>query len=580
MRYSQEIIEDLRGRCDIVDIISGHVALRQRGNRFWGLCPFHRERTPSFSVTPQTQMFHCFGCNAGGNVISFIMKIENFSFVDTLKHLAARVNFPLPEPVYGENYQKASAQRKIILEIYTAAAKFYYERLQSDNGAAARDYLEGRRISVKFQRKFGLGLSDSASLLNHLQNSFDMADIMASGLVRENERGGKSDRFRNRLMFPIFDIQGRVIAFGGRDMGNSKVKYINSEAGPIFDKSRVLYGLNLARKTNSPELILVEGYMDVIALHQAGFANACAAMGTAFNINHARVIKNYCKTVILLFDSDEAGERAISRAAPILESEGLRVKILRLEGAKDPDEFLINHGSKAFDKALSNSFDYTAYQIHLAQKPIDTNNPAERAAFAKTAATIIAKLPTAIERDAYAQNLAQISGLSEFSIREEIARQTAAPADLPKLAPMQVRPMDFAVSPGCDEARRGLLYLMAADSALCKKITPLISPSELENPDYIKIFEILVNIMSNDRHIAMADILGYTDNENTRNKMAQIFALDIDISRTDLNIILMDKIRIIKETYIDHEITGVGDDIRKLNELMTKKAELRSLYIT
>ena len=578
--YPPELIEDLRARCDIVDIISSYVQLRQQGSRFIGLCPFHREKSPSFSVSPQNQFYYCFGCGAGGNVIGFVMKIENYAFPDAVKHLAQRVNFTLPEPKQDENYRKSAAQKKILYEMHTSAARYYHEQLNSDKGAAARAYLAERRMHPRAIRKFGLGLA-AGGLYQHLAHDYDNELLLKSGLVMQSEDGRFYDRFRRRLMFPIFDIQSRVIGFGGRIMGDGQPKYLNSSEGLLFDKSRVLYGLNLARKENPSEIILVEGYMDVIALHQAGFRNVAAAMGTAFNIQHARVLKNYCKSVVLLFDSDEAGERAVMRAGPILEAEGLHTKVLRLDGGKDPDEFLISQGAKAFAKALAGAVDFTKFQISQIKKRHDLNQPRERAAFAKAASAIIAKLPTAVERDAYTTDLAQSSGLDMSAVRQEVERHSED-AHLPDLpaASLTPRAMSFDVSPGCDEARRGILYLMAADRRLFERIITHLKAHELENPLYIQIFETIEDILSK-RDIPMADILGHIEDEALHRSMAAVFALHIELDRPDLSNILLGYIRLIKDTHISNLISQAGDagDMTRLMELTAEKAKLRHLEV-
>ncbi len=337
--YSEEVIEEVRSKNDIVDVISGYVSLKKKGSSYFGLCPFHNEKSPSFSVSRQKQMYYCFGCGAGGNVITFIMEYENFSFVEALKFLAERAGVELPEQEYSREARERADTRAVLLEINKAAAQYYYVQLKNSQGAQALTYLKNRGLSDDTIKAFGLGYSNKYSnlLYQYLKSKGYQTDMIAkAGLISVDERHGASDKFWNRVMFPIMDVNSRVIGFGGRVMGEGQPKYLNSPETVIFDKGRNLYGLNRARTSKKSYFLLCEGYMDVISLHQAGFTNAVASLGTALTQGHASLIKRYVQEVYLTYDSDGAGTRAALRAVPILKDVGITAKVIRMDPYKDP----------------------------------------------------------------------------------------------------------------------------------------------------------------------------------------------------------------------------------------------------
>ena len=349
--YSDDIIEEVRSRNDIVDVISQYVRLSKKGSTYFGLCPFHNEKTGSFSVSPNKQMYYCFGCGAGGNVFTFLMEYENFTFGEAMEALADRAGVELPKQEYTSAQRQEADKRARLLEINKEAAKYFYMLLRGERGARALSYFRKRELSDETMQKFGLGYSDQYSddLYRYLRKKGYEDDILKeSGLVSIDERRGGYDKFWNRAMFPIMDVHNKVIGFGGRVMGDGEPKYLNSPETKIFDKSRNLYGLNFARSTKKPQLLLCEGYMDVIALHQAGFDNAVASLGTALTSGHANLLKRYTKNVYLTYDSDGAGVKAALRAIPILKEVGITTKVINMKPYKDPDEFIKNLGSEAF----------------------------------------------------------------------------------------------------------------------------------------------------------------------------------------------------------------------------------------
>ncbi len=355
MRYSEDIIEDVRMRNDIVEVISSYVKLQKKGSSYFGLCPFHNEKSPSFSVSPGKQMYYCFGCGAGGNVITFIMEYENYSFGEALQFLADRVGITLPKQELTQEEKRQEDVKKRLLEANKLAANYFYFQLKHPQGQDGYSYLRKRQLTDETILHFGLGYANKTSddLYRYLKSrGYEDDFLKESGLVTIEERGGH-DKFWNRVMFPILDVNNRVIGFGGRVMGDGMPKYLNSPETRLFDKSRNLFGLNYARISRENYILVCEGYMDVIALHQAGFTQAVASLGTAFTPQHAILLKRYTSQVILTYDSDEAGTKAALRAIPILREAGLSIKVLNMKPYKDPDEFIKNLGAEAFRQPIA-----------------------------------------------------------------------------------------------------------------------------------------------------------------------------------------------------------------------------------
>lgn len=367
-RYSDELIEEVRSRNDIVDVISQYVRLSKKGSTYFGLCPFHNEKTGSFSVSPNKQMYYCFGCHAGGNVFTFLMQYENYTFGEAMEALAERAGVDLPKQEYTAAQRQEADRRARLLEINKEAAKYFFVLLRGERGKRALDYFKKRALSDETIHKFGLGYSDQYSddLYRYLRSKgYDDEILKDSGLVTIDEVRGGHDKFWNRAMFPIMDVHNKVIGFGGRVMGDGEPKYLNSPETKIFDKSRNLYGLNFARATKKPQLLLCEGYMDVIALHQAGFDNAVASLGTALTSGHANLLKRYTKEVYLTYDSDGAGIKAALRAIPILKEVGITTKIINMKPYKDPDEFIKALGAEAYQERIDQAENSFLFEVRL-----------------------------------------------------------------------------------------------------------------------------------------------------------------------------------------------------------------------
>jgi len=587
--YSQDIIAEVRAGNDIVDVVGSYVPLKPKGGSHFGLCPFHKEKSPSFSVSADKQMFYCFGCGASGNVIGFVMRVENYGFIEAVKHLADRIHYALPEPSNAEQYRKAAHQRELLQEIHAKAARYYYDCLGTRDGQMASDYITARRVSEGMRRRFGLGYAPSGwtGLYKHLQGlGYDTDTLTLSGLVVPTKKGDYVDRFHNRVMFPIFDVQGKVVGFGGRALGSDGAKYLNSPDTPIFDKSKNLYGINIARQARSEEIILVEGYMDVISLHQAGFANTVAALGTAFNDNHVAQLKKYCKRVILLFDSDEAGEKAALRAIPIAAAGGLQVRVLQLAGAKDPDEFINNFGSDAFAEAAANAPPYPAFQIACARKKYDLTNTEQKVRFTTEAAEIIAALPNSIERAAYVKDVATATNIDEAAIREEIVKRVDKAADAVHVPRAVSRPAvrtGRVVTRGVDEAKRNVLAVALARGDLCAQMQAHITAEELAEPVYVTLYEWITARHEARQPVVAADAVSLFETVEEQNIASIIFTLRFEYDTEEALVqALNDQLFVIKTAYVNARVeeaaqTGDAEAIQKWG---TMRRGLKNSYIT
>ena len=423
MYYSDEIIEEVRMKNDIVDVISGYVKLQRKGSSYFGLCPFHNEKSPSFSVSPDKQMYYCFGCGAGGNVFTFIMEYENYNFVEALKYLAERAGVRLPEEEFSKEARASADLKSRLLEIQKRAASFYYYQLWQESGRQGLDYLKNRQLSDETIKKFGLGYSPkySGTLYKYLKSKGYTDELLKeSGLFHIEERRGMQDKFWNRVMFPIMDVNNRVIGFGGRVMGDAKPKYLNSPETKVFDKSRNLYGLNIARTSRKPYLLICEGYMDVIAMHQAGFNNAVASLGTALTSGHASLMSRYTKEVLLTYDSDEAGQKAALRGIPILKAAGIRPRVVNLTPYKDPDEFIKAEGRETFEKRLEEAENAFLFEIRVLEKQYDLSDPESKTAFFREIARKLLEFPEELERNNYIESLSGIYQIKFEDLRKMV----------------------------------------------------------------------------------------------------------------------------------------------------------------
>ena len=421
LRYSDEIIEEIRQNNDVVDIISQYVHLTRKGRNYFGLCPFHNEKSPSFSVSPDRQIFHCFGCGVGGNVYTFLMKIEGITFKEALEQLAERANIQLPTLTSGADTAKEELKAKVY-KVNEFTAEFYHQNLYKPNVKMAQEYVKKRKLNQETLEAYKIGFSGKFDELYKAlkQQGFGEKEILESGLVNKNDNGTYIDRYRNRLMFPICDARGKVIAFGGRVLDDSKPKYINSPENIVYSKGRHLFGLNVAKKYSSKKLLIVEGYMDVISLHQRGIENVVGALGTALTEQQGWLLRKSTEQVILGFDADGAGQTAVARSMEILQNMGCDMRVLQIEGAKDPDEFIVKFGEGRFKLAMENAISLVEFKVKNLRKDINLENAADKIKFLNEIAKILAKVENTIEREIYIEKIAKGYNISKEAIFAEV----------------------------------------------------------------------------------------------------------------------------------------------------------------
>ena len=425
MYYPDEVIEEVRMKNDIVDVISGYVKLQKKGANYFGLCPFHNEKSPSFSVSPGKQMYYCFGCGAGGNVLTFVMEYENYTFQEALQSLADRAGVTLPKMEYSKEAREQAEFRARLLEVNKLAANYFYYQMKQPQGKIAYEYFhDKRKLTDETMLRFGLGYSNKTSddLYRFLkEKGYDDAFLSQTGLVTIEERGGR-DKFWNRVMFPIMDVNNRVIGFGGRVMGDGEPKYLNSPETKLFDKSRNLYGLNYARTTREKYMLVCEGYLDVISMHQAGFTNAVASLGTAFTSQHAGVLKRYTDQVILTYDSDGAGIKAALRAIPILRDAGISARVLNMKPYKDPDEFIKNMGADAFKERIAQAKNSFLFEIDVLKRNYQLEDPEQKTKFYQETAKKLLQFGEPLDRDNYIQAVSREQMIKEEELRQLVNR--------------------------------------------------------------------------------------------------------------------------------------------------------------
>ena len=425
MYYPDEVIEEVRMKNDIVDVISGYVKLQKKGANYFGLCPFHNEKSPSFSVSPGKQMYYCFGCGAGGNVLTFVMEYENYTLQEALQSLADRAGVTLPKMEYSKEAREQAEFRARLLEVNKLAANYFYYQMKQPQGKIAYEYFhDKRKLTDETMLRFGLGYSNKTSddLYRFLkEKGYDDAFLSQTGLVTIEERGGR-DKFWNRVMFPIMDVNNRVIGFGGRVMGDGEPKYLNSPETKLFDKSRNLYGLNYARTTREKYMLVCEGYLDVISMHQAGFTNAVASLGTAFTSQHAGVLKRYTDQVILTYDSDGAGIKAALRAIPILRDAGISARVLNMKPYKDPDEFIKNMGADAFKERIAQAKNSFLFEIDVLKRNYQLEDPEQKTKFYQETAKKLLQFGEPLERDNYIQAVSREQMIKEEELRQLVNR--------------------------------------------------------------------------------------------------------------------------------------------------------------
>ena len=585
MRYSDDIIEEVRMKNDIVDVISQYVRLTRKGSSDFGLCPFHNEKTPSFSVTPSKQMYYCFGCGAGGNVFNFVMEYENYSFGEALSHLAERAGVELPKIEYSKAAREKAERRATLLEINKTAAQYFYYQLRRENGKAAHEYLTGRGLSEETIKKFGLGYSDKYSddLYKYLKSKNYSDELLReSGLFNIDERHGMYDKFWNRVIFPIMDVNNRVIGFGGRVMGDAKPKYLNSPETQIFDKSRNLYGLNVARTTRKNYLILCEGYMDVISMHQAGFTNAVASLGTALTSGHASLVKRYTQEVLLLYDSDEAGVKAALRAIPILREAGVNSRVVNLRPHKDPDEFIKTEGAEAFEKRLEAATDSFMFRVGIAAGEFPMEEPQGQNRFFDRCAQYLLELSDELERNLYIEAIVKEYrryGISVENLRKRVntLAMKGTPAEK-RIQPKSGDPVSKKRESGADKSQKLMLTWLVTYPGIFETVEKYLTPSDFVVPLYKEVAQMLWD-QRKEGDVNPARLLNaFTDSEEQR-EVASLFNATIHLeTKEEQERAFGDALlRIKQESLAEKNKNWDPTDMSALQELVKAKKDLEEL---
>ncbi len=584
--YSDDIIEEIRSRSDIVDVISQYVNLQKKGSQYFGLCPFHNEKTGSFSVSPQKQMYYCFGCGAGGNVFSFLMQYDNMTFKEAVEELAPKCGVTLPEREMTYQERQRADKRSRLFEINKEAASYYFKVLRSDTGKRAMDYFSGRGLSRDTMQKFGLGTTSpySDSLYKYLRSKGYEDDILKdSGLVTLDEKRGGRDKFFNRAMFPIFDANGKVVAFGGRVMGDGEPKYLNSPETEIFNKSKTLFGLYFARKTRRDQFILCEGYMDVISLHQAGFDNAVASLGTALTEGHAGMLKRYVKDVYLSYDADGAGQKAALRAIPILKSAGISCKVINMLPYKDPDEFIKNLGAEEYQKRIDEAENSFIFMVRQTEKQYDMTDPEKKSDFQKKVAhMIVEEFPTQLERENYTESVAARFNIPREALKKYILELGAAgiTAKTSSEPSKEAKAFKKQKDDGMKVSQRLLITWLVEETTLYDKIKEYISPEDFEEGVYKEVAREVFAQCAENGSVNTARIVDKFMDDEERKTVAALFNTTVGqlTDQQDKNKALKETVVRIKRNSLDMAKKN-GLDLKTLTERKRKLQLLERLNL-
>ena len=582
MYYPDEIIEEVRNKNDIVDVIGSYVKIQKKGSSYFGLCPFHNEKSPSFSVSGHKQIYYCFGCGAGGNVIRFIMNYENYTFQEAVKYLAERAGVALPEVEFTEEARQKQSKRDKLLEINKEAARYFYYQLRTDRGKQGRDYFTKRELSEETMKKFGLGyaLKTPNDLTLYLKNKGYSDDLLVeAGISAFDERFGLHDKFWNRVIFPIQDMNHKVIGFGGRVMGDGTPKYLNSPETMVFDKSRNLYGLNFARTSRAGNFILCEGYMDVIAMHQAGFTQAVASLGTAFTSGQASLLKRYTDEVLLSYDSDGAGTKAALRALEILKEAGLTGKIINLEPYKDPDEFMKHLGKEAFEERIKQAENSFLFEIRMLKREFNLEDPEDKTKFHKEIARKLCGFEIEVERENYIQAVANEYHIGFENLRKLVNRYAAQtggakPVERPKSG-IQKRQ---TVEDHKKRTQRMLLTWLTDEPEIYRQISKYIKPSDFTEELYGRVAEMLFADLSQGNYNPAAILSRFTEEEEQR-EVASMFHTKLDGIETkqDKEKALRDIVYAVKKNSYEYYTGKLGTDVSALQQVIDGKRALEEL---
>lgn len=585
MFYPQEVIEQVLEANNIVDVISQYVRLTKRGSTYFGLCPFHNEKTPSFSVTDNgdRKMFYCFGCHSGGNVMTFLMKYENYTYSEALNVLAERAGITLPKPQYSKEDSAKYQLKEQVLEVYKEAAVYYYHLLKTEHGRQAHDYLKKRQLSDETILNYGLGYSDKYrdDLYRYIKSKGYSDEVLkATGLfsIKENDI---HDYFWNRVMFPIMDVRNRVIAFGGRVMGDGEPKYLNSPETIAFEKSKTLFGLNVAKKHKGNELILCEGYMDVISLHQAGFTNAVASLGTSLTTGHVNILKRYTENVVISYDADGAGKNAALRAIPMLRAQGINTKVINLKPYKDPDELIKAEGADTYKERLRTARNSFLFEIDVLKESFDLNDPDGRTKFQTQTARRLSEFTDEIERDSYIQTVSREFDIDYKMLRDRTIRFALSADNKPVRQPenQSFKPKEKEKGKtAISESMKAVLSYLAEVPSSYNKIKGIIDAADFDAEPYSAIASLLFAQLELGR-ANIAAIIGAFPDESEQEKAAEILSPtekteDADILKKNINQCIIN----IKTNSIERQISEETDILKALS-LKKQQEKLKQLNI-
>lgn len=564
MYYSEETIEEVRNGNDIVDVIGSYVKLSKKGSNYMGLCPFHGEKTASFSVSASRQMYHCFGCGVGGNVVTFLMEYENCSFPEAIKMLAERAGIKLPEVDFSAEEQSRNRRKNLILEINKEAAKFYFQRMKQDEEKSAYTYFKKRGLSDETIVRFGLGYSDKTGkmLYAHLkEQGYDDGILKDSGLFTFDEKKGAYDKFWNRAMFPIMDRNSKVIGFGGRVMGEGEPKYLNSPETEVFDKSRNLYALNYARQTRKDYFLLCEGYMDVISLHQAGFTNAVASLGTAFTGLQAKLISKYVKKVYITYDSDGAGQKAALRAIPMLRAEGITAKVVNMKPYKDPDEFIKALGAEEYEKRIAEARNSFFFEIDVLKSRYDLSDPEQKTEFFRETAKKLLQFTEEIERKTYIEAIAREYGIG-FDALNRLVNQygnVMVTQEQTKETATAERKREKE-NTGGQTSQKLLLTFLSGEPELFSRVKGLISAEDFNEEIYCAVAKEVFEQYEKYGQVSPARILNHYETKEEQTKVAELFQMTLlgDLSEAEKEKAFVESVRKVKQSSIDRMMERAG----------------------
>lgn len=585
MYYSDEVVEEVRSRNDIVDVIGSYVNLKRKGNSHSACCPFHHEKTPSFHVSREKQMYHCFGCGVGGNVFTFLMEHENFTFPEALEALAERAGYDLPKQEMSAEAKRQADARTRIKDMNKLAAGYFHYLLKTDHGVHAHQYLKDRGLSDETITKFGLGFSDvySDDLYKYLKSKgYRDEDLKDSGLVKFDEKYGFSDRFWNRVMFPIIDTNNRVIGFGGRVMGDAKPKYINTQDTLVFDKSRNLYGLNLAKKSKRHGIIFCEGYMDVISMHQAGFDNAVASLGTALTVGQVNLIKRFTDRAYLAYDSDEAGTKAALRALEIMREFEMPARVISLKPYKDPDELIQAEGTEGLEKRIGEAKSATMFEIDILAHNYNQEDPQERTQFQKEAAKRLSLISEPMERKNYIDSVAKQYDIDRDSLKEAVTQygitgaakvDTSAFRDRNRKSPEEEKEQQQLKS------ERLLISWLINDNTLFDVLKDMISPEDFFEPVYHDVVKELYEQYNRDGKVTPAAIMNHYQSKEEHEKVSMIMQQDFDmeIPQSEKSKVVTDLVKTIKLRSIEHQLEVTKGDLTRQSDLIMAKVKIEKM---